>query len=67
MWVESWRESFKNGSQWINTVISVVGATYLVMSDSMKADLPSSIVGAMAALAALNILVRNLQQRNKAE
>lgn len=65
MWLESWRESFKNASQWINALIGVVGASYLVMTDSMKADLPTAVVGLMAGAAALNILIRNIPQKNK--
>lgn len=64
-WLETWRESFKNVSQWVNVMIGVVGASYLVMTDSMKADLPTAVVGLMAGAAALNIFIRNIPQKNK--
>ena len=65
MWLETWHESFKNASQWVNVLIGVVGASYLVMTDSMKADLPTAVVGLMAGAAALNIFVRNWPQKSK--
>lgn len=65
MWLETWKESFKNGSQWINALIGAVGGAYLLLTDSMKADLPTGVVSLMAGAALLNIFVRNYPQKNK--
>lgn len=64
-WLEPWKDSLKNWSQWINIVIGALGTTYMMLTPEMRDDLPDWGVGVMAALAFLNIFVRNLQQSNK--
>ena len=55
MWLESWRESFKNYSQWVNLFIASSGSIYLLLTPDLNADLPNWIVSVFALLAFLNI------------
>ena len=63
--LESWKDSFRNYSQWVNTAIGVLGAAYLAMTPEMRSDLPGVVITVMAFAAFANILVRNTLQRKK--
>jgi hypothetical protein len=65
MQLESWKDSFKNWSQWINATGAAIGGLYILLPAEVKADLPVSVVSILAGLYVLNIFVRNWKQPNK--
>ena len=42
--LETWKDSFRNYSQWVNTAIGVLGAAYLAMTPEMRMDLPNVVI-----------------------
>lgn len=63
--LESWKDSFKNRSQWINLAVALAGGSLFGLTEAQILEVTNAVFAVFGALGVINIAVRNWKQPNK--